>query len=1468
MPNRFSDSQPPDFSDPNNDGWNRSPQGDGRGSNPASQNDAASRAAWEEQQRQVEAQRQAALEAQRQAALEAQRQAELAAQRQAEQLQAQAMLEAQQPVSDFSGESRNRDRHPRMSRDIVMDSAIIEIGPGGLRIQPTSPVRGYEDPNCPPMHRRPMPDWQYTDPRYPEPRYPNPGYPDPRYQDPRYQDPRYRDHRWDRHYPYQESPFPGRNPNANPDYPYTDPRRPPDPRGIPYPNRRYPLPNPQQPDGRYPYPDQRQPMPDGRYPYPDRRPFPPGRAPYPDAGPEPRPEARPDAPQPPRDRPRPTEPYPWMLDPRAPLELMPMLHPPGWKPGRDVPQPGQPGDPNANKPGDTVPQPGDPNAPKPGDPNAPKPGDTVPQPGDPNANKPGDPNVPKPPEDPNAPKPPEDPNAPKPPEDPNAPKPGDPNAKPPESEAEKLKAKMSSAADEILQKHNDAFTIAQEAMKDQGIIGQTFDAAKNNIGTTGEGKAWYNPGRWWSAAFDSDLGSDAVKKEIDAEGGKIVKLQEAAAKGDEAAFKGLYKEVTGVEFDPAKAEHTPKSSKLVAEFDSSQRAGVDTITDVSAAVVTAVALRGGKGALASNMGRAMGTGAVVGGVSKASLMQVDGRYADLKRDAAIGALWGAGMPLGEAAGAGLSRVVGKKYGMAVTGNFITGRIETMGTGFSRRLLSSAVKSGTSGAVFGGIEAPTRHTIQSINEGKAITASDLLKKSVTGTAFGFVGGTAFGMVFDGVGDAFKSRRPPAMDGPTPTKVNGVDVPTSGATSFDDAAKMSGHDPLEFHTKATKNPYGAVDDVVQLYEKHGVNIKKVDPATGKSTLPEEFDAALNNVQKVDALTADAKTGLREKVKIVKSADEFVQANANEVEASMSKIKADPNYQEVVRLKGEQGGAAAVDQFEQSFRTGFEKDLKTNMAVDRVHNPGLDDAAAFGAQKPKMEEAYKQKAADFFKDMTDPTQRARLNTLVDDIFDKFNPETISKKQVAEILEQVPPGDRDLAVALLADSAGNSSDVILKSRLQALRHEIESVAGSVDGVYTLSPHSSGNMLGYLYRKSNSMSMSMQNIDGLFDSLSKGKNPPNSIMIFDDLSTTPLTQEQKALLAKVPNVYVVDLGAFEKGINVLDTAKGPQAVAEKLSKLVAEARDIAGQNTALVPTGVAREVLSGSVDKAAASIGPNVKVIRLAQNPKISNMPTPEQLSIMEPHDAIHTVWNTPKASKEEIATFLSKYAGEEREIAAKMLAEGAVHNSFGAMMGKAAKVHDQLAGMLQRSGMSVDDLLLVSDKDPGGSTHLISYLFGQANGLSSKNFISARKLDQLITSGGARGKAIAYFDDTVYSGSQAASMLDSNVSSLMPFKKVVIGSLGAYQKGIDKLKGTHLASVGKVEVATASVHQPFYSTKHPFYASLSPQAQSAVKNIGGSSGFGDVQGSLIWSYMYPDNNLDFFGSGFSNKVLHLPGS
>ncbi len=1040
----------------------------------------------------------------------------------------------------------------------------------------------------------------------------------------------------------------------------------------------------------------------------------------------------------------------------------------------------------------------------------------------------------------------------------------DGSGKPPQAAGVDLEA----LAQQLAVQHDQLAATFKKEVQGGGAIGKLFDAGKNTIGTSARERSWFEPGALWSHVFDSDAGSRSTESSLADEQKKIEELKSAAKAHNVKRYCELFQELTGQTFDQGKTVSASlKESAAVGRYHDSQSAGVETIADLGAAVVAGLSLKAQGGRGASALALRLAGGAAIGGATKAGLKQLDGQYASLPRDFLTGSIMGASVLGGELAGSAVSKAIGSRYGLTVTGDVLTARIETQGTGLGIRLLSASAKSGTAGSVFGAIESPGREIVNATADGRKLSLSDLAGKSLQGAGFGFLGGTLLGFTADGLADGFKRLRPSVPRSQAPPEVNGVPLPKTGVTTLDDAGKMLGQEPGALAQKAASDPYGAVSDAVALYEKTGLNIKKVDALSGTPAVPAQFAEALGTVQTVDVLTAEAPMSLSKKVGVVKSTDAYLAANQEKVGASLERIRADSNYQEVVRLKAEQHGAEAARAFEDHIQSGFNRDLKVGVSVARVNSPSLAEADALAGVQSKTESLYLQKAADFFKDMTDPGQRARLNDLVDEIFSKFTPQPISRAELGQMLDSFEGQDRALAQSILEKSAANASDVGVKIKLQALRAELEHAGGqSVPGqVYTLAPDSSGNMIGYLYRKSNSMSMEIHNIDHLAEQMKYGA--PSSIVIFDDLSTVSLTAQQKELLSKIPRVYAVDLNAFDKGINAIDLARGPQATAAKLSSLVAEARSIARQNPGLLPSGVASDLLDGAVDRAASQVGPNVKVIRSVGSYHAANLPSAAELGQMPPLDALYRQMIVPKASKEEIASFLSKYAGEEREVAARMLADGAVHNSFPQMVAKATAVHNEVQEILRKSGISTADLRLVVDKDPGGSTHLISYLYGRVNDLSPENFISAGELNKMISSGAARGKAVAYFDDTIYSGSQTTGMLEGNISSFMPFNKVIVGSLGAYEKGLNSIGGTHLAKIGKVSVATAQRHHPFYSSANPFFARLNSQTRSLAQNIGGSGGFGNVQGSLIWSYMYPDNNLEFFGSKFAGGVLRLPG-
>lgn len=368
----------------------------------------------------------------------------------------------------------------------------------------------------------------------------------------------------------------------------------------------------------------------------------------------------------------------------------------------------------------------------------------------------------------------------------------------------------------------------------QGIIGKTFDAAKNHIGSSAAGHAWYDPRSIWSNVFDSDLGSKAIDQRIHNEETQLDQLKQAADAKDINKFSTVYQQITGKQLDTSGNVAQVGSQSAATSYDLSQHAGVDAITDIGVALAVAASLRVGKaGSVTRDLLRGEGTGLVVGSATKAGLMQVDGHYANLPKDLASGGVMGLAVPVAELGSSQLSRAAGKKLGMTVTGDLFTAKLETQGAGIGTKLLSAALKSGTSGAIFGAIESPGRLAVNDVDSGKEVHLQDLAAASVKGGVFGFLGGTALGVTVDGVTNGFKSLKPRPIS-TAPIKINGVDVPGSGTVSLGDAAKIMKEDGADFSARAEKDPYSAVGKAVDLFEKHGLNIQKNDPLTGDSAI----------------------------------------------------------------------------------------------------------------------------------------------------------------------------------------------------------------------------------------------------------------------------------------------------------------------------------------------------------------------------------------------------------------------------------------------------------------------------------------------------------------------------------------------------------------------------------------------------------------------------------------------------------
>jgi hypothetical protein len=303
------------------------------------------------------------------------------------------------------------------------------------------------------------------------------------------------------------------------------------------------------------------------------------------------------------------------------------------------------------------------------------------------------------------------------------------------------------AADLAAQHGTLSARLAQEESQ-QGFIGNAYDWAKNNIGSSAEGREAYDPRALWSRLFNSDEGSAALNQTLRTQDSQIAALKLAADKGDTTAFSSLYKDLTGRQYDAA----TPAVPTLLAAhtaevFDNSQRRGVDTITDFAASGAALAASRLGPG---SSMVSALIEGGLAGGITKAGLMKADGTYSSLGRDAAVGTLWGVLTPGADLVSSQASRLVGRGFGLPVTGNMLTARIATDGAGIGTRFLSAAAKTGIGMGTFAGIETPGREAIEAVSQGKPIDPSKLATDGALAGLAGFTGGTLVGPVLDASG----------------------------------------------------------------------------------------------------------------------------------------------------------------------------------------------------------------------------------------------------------------------------------------------------------------------------------------------------------------------------------------------------------------------------------------------------------------------------------------------------------------------------------------------------------------------------------------------------------------------------------------------------------------------------------------------------------------------------------------------
>ncbi len=511
-------------------------------------------------------------------------------------------------------------------------------------------------------------------------------------------------------------------------------------------------------------------------------------------------------------------------------------------------------------------------------------------------------------------------------------------------------------------------------------------------------------------------------------------------------------------------------------------------------------------------------------------------------------------------------------------------------------------------------------------------------------------------------------------------------------------------------------------------------------------------------------------------------------------------------------------------------------------------------------------------FIDEATDAIRKRRVEQ-VEQMFQKYNPETVSVKDLEAIINHFSPSDRTIIETLIERSAFNASEGGIFAQMRAL-HNILAMDHTAQ-IFTLSADSAGNGLGYLFRKVNKISqLQIKNID----QLTSGNVPlPSKIYLFDDLSSSAITPEVRKLLKNIPEVVVVDLNAFEKGVNFIDFAMGKEAVIHKLTKLLQEVKTHPSNQKGLLPKSIIDSILRGNVDSVAASIGSNVKVKRVPKEIILPGIPSKQSLDVMEPLEYLHTILSSPKVGRDAFATHLAKIPVEDREIAARMIYEGATYYSFHRMVKEMQLLGQEVQQVVAKKGSTWSDVKVVTDFDPGGSTHFMTYLFGKANPyipagvlaskLEGSSFFKPSTFNEKLFKP-KKPKIVVAMDDSIYSGSQMAGHIGyGEALSAAHADHVVVATLGSFEKGLNAMKDTNTHKQKRLSIIAPTLHQKFFSSNHPFFGSLNSKDKAIAQKLGGYNGFDSTEGSIIWAYMYPDNNIGFFGDDFSGKVLGLSG-
>lgn len=494
----------------------------------------------------------------------------------------------------------------------------------------------------------------------------------------------------------------------------------------------------------------------------------------------------------------------------------------------------------------------------------------------------------------------------------------------------------------------------------------------------------------------------------------------------------------------------------------------------------------------------------------------------------------------------------------------------------------------------------------------------------------------------------------------------------------------------------------------------------------------------------------------------------------------------------------------------------------------------------------------------------------TLAKMIYAKFKSATLSVDQLRKVVDEFDGKERELATALLDASAPNASSVGLRNQLTGLKQNLSDLERDhgTAAFYTVGNSTPGNYVSYFLRKSLGLQREIHGVNHLKDLLAKGEVPEH-IVLLDDFKSSSLTKEQLDLLKQVPNVTIVQMPPFEKGVNFFDMARGQDAVGQKLKELVGQAQRMANSKPGATADEIANLVLSSGAHELKEHL-PNARVIS----------PNTPVVGPSQSIDELHARLTPSKTTVEEIQKYLEESVGneEQRRLLGRFLLDGAEYMGFSGIEKRSKDLYGRLVREAAAKGLKPEDLLFVTDLDPGGSTHMVSYSMKHAAGIPGSQFVTVDELKRLAASGEAKKKAVVVLDDTTYTGSSIQAWLRQEDAAGVTrsqlfgsFGHTFTASYGIFAKAQTNLAPSDLAQSGKLSMVFNEKFKPLH--EGTFYQGLTSGEQQSFDELltkfmgfGQALGFGGTESTVVWSHMVPDNSPAILRR-FAEDILHLPG-